>query len=130
MFLQRADILVVEDDEVLQATLTDLLMDKEGRAVTVVSTGANALAVLDAVRPRLLIIDITLPALDGIAAYRLIRERADVATVPVLFLAALTDAEIAVQIDKPTGPYRRLNKPFNIRDFDAAVHDLMAEATR
>jgi CheY-like chemotaxis protein len=77
MTAQQSVILVVEDDVAVRDLLATALADKPHRTVTPVSNGAEALAFLDAVRPHLITLDVTMPGIDGIALYKKIRERDD-----------------------------------------------------
>ncbi len=114
-------ILVVEDDQAVRYLLTESLSETEGWSVTAVEDGAKALAVLDTIRPDLVILDVRLPGMDGFEVYRLIRERADMAEVPVLFASA----ERRPRADKLVGPFQWLRKPFDLAGLDAAVTDLL-----
>ncbi|HKC73898.1 MAG TPA: response regulator, partial [Chloroflexota bacterium] len=81
-------ILVVEDDQATRLLLRDTLSEVEGWVVTVVEDGAKALEALNSVQPHLIVLDVNMPGLDGLAVYRLLRERANLAEVPVLFVTA------------------------------------------
>ena len=92
-------------------------------AVTAVSNGAEALAFLDAVQPHLITLDITLPGIDGIALYKMIRERATLDDVPVLFISA----QDRRQTEALGGRFTWMNKPFDINKLDKAITALLAE---
>src|SRR5579862_4437868 len=123
MARQRSDILVVDDDRAIRTLLTDLLTTNPARHVYTAADGTAALTFLTLVRPDLIVLDIRLPGLDGIALYRLIRQRAVLDDVPVLFLSAL-DRALTATLD---GHFAWLSKPFEPDDLEALVADLLGE---
>ena len=65
-------VLVVNDDEALREMLSDALQS-EGYAVLTAANGAEALAILEATRPALILADVLMPVMDGptfLRAYR------------------------------------------------------------
>ncbi len=66
--LPEVSVLVVDDDRDIRDTLRELLQ-QEGYTVATASDGAAALRELHRVRPRLILLDLTMPGLDG-ASFR------------------------------------------------------------
>ena len=60
----RALVLVVDDDPDIRLTLHDIL-ENEGYAVVLASNGADALAALKLIKPRLILLDLSMPVMDG-----------------------------------------------------------------
>ena len=114
-------ILVVEDDQATRTLLRDALSEVEGWVVTVVDDGAKALEALTNVQPHLIVLDVNMPGLDGLEVYRLLRDRAGLAEVPVLFVTATPPAPI----DGMTGQHGYLAKPFDVDDLIAVAADLL-----
>lgn len=79
-----APILVVDDDAKI-VSLVRAYLEREGFAVVTAADGSAALAAIREARPRLVVLDVMLPELDGIAVTRLVREHSD---VPILMLSA------------------------------------------
>lgn len=85
-------ILIVEDDEGVQASLTTLLRE-EGYEVEIARDGSEALSRLsDGPPPSLILLDLSMPRMDGVEFRS--RQLADsrVANVPVIVLSARPDA--------------------------------------
>jgi CheY-like chemotaxis protein len=80
-------ILVADDDAGTRALLRDALATVDGWVATAVADGAAVLRLLESVQPDLIVLDVTLPGLDGVAAYQLLRAGAPHRSVPVLFLS-------------------------------------------
>ena len=79
------ELLVVDDDRPIRRMLERTLA-AEGYGVTTVADGGAALAAVERSVPDLLILDVAMPGLDGLAVAR--RVRAKGLPVPILFLTA------------------------------------------
>src|SRR5688572_420968 len=82
-----ARILVVDDEPALRDVLTMVLED-EGYAVASAANGAEALAMVAHVRPAVVITDIMMPVLDGIALCQALTTDPATAHVPVVITSA------------------------------------------
>lgn len=79
-----APILVVDDDPKI-VTLVRTYLEREGFSVVTAANGRAALAAITGSEPRLIVLDIMLPELDGLALMRILRERSE---VPIVLLSA------------------------------------------
>lgn len=69
-------VLLVDDDSSVRVTLTRILADcPEVEVVGEAATGVKAVASVERLRPHLVIMDIRMPRMDGIAAAREIRDK-------------------------------------------------------
>jgi DNA-binding response OmpR family regulator len=91
-----ARILIVDDHADTRALLSQFVA-AEGHAASVAASGEEALLVLDAVRPDMILLDAVMPGLDGFETCRRIKARADTAHVPVIFMTGLAETEHVVQ---------------------------------
>ncbi len=108
-------ILVVDDDPAILMTVADIL-EFEGYSVQTASNGAEALAVLDDVRPRLILLDMRMPVLDGWSFSLILKERGF--SSPVVVMTAAQDAgRWAREIDAAA----YLSKPFDLNDLLSTV---------
>ena len=83
------DILMVEDEKEL-ANLLSIFIEKAGYTVLRAASGEEALACLEKEQAKLLLLDITLPGIDGFTVLREVRK---VGSVPVLIISARVDKE-------------------------------------
>lgn len=83
------DILLVEDHEELNH-LIKVFLEREGYHTVGVRSGEEALVFLERERVKLIILDVSLPNLDGFAVCARIREHSG---TPILFLSARVDKE-------------------------------------
>ena len=70
---EALDVLVAEDNEVNQILFTQMLM-ASGLRFRLVDNGEEAVAVFRASRPRMILMDISMPVMNGLQASRAIRE--------------------------------------------------------
>ncbi len=86
MMRQQEDrpILVVEDEEIVSEVVARYLR-REGFRVKVAADGASALALAAADEPRLVVLDLMLPDMDGLEVCRQLRAQS---SVPILILTA------------------------------------------
>jgi CheY-like chemotaxis protein/HPt (histidine-containing phosphotransfer) domain-containing protein len=86
---RRLRILVVEDNKVNQKVVTAILK-KRGHAVTLASTGHEALSTLERERFDVVLMDVQMPEMDGFEATGLIREKekVDGEHVPIIAMTA------------------------------------------
>ncbi len=103
------DILMVEDEKELAALLR-LYMEKAGYIVQWAASGEEALVCLQKGMPKMLLLDITLPGIDGFAVCREVRKTG---SVPILIISARVGKEDQLNgfrlgaddyIEKPVDP--------------------------
>ena len=103
-------ILLVDDEEDSRATLSELLEMKEF-TVTTTDTGEKALKLLENSRFDLVLTDLFMPRIDGIALTRAVKSMG--LTVPVIVMTGFATIEAAVETMK-AGASDFITKPFNI----------------
>ncbi|MGH9012219.1 MAG: response regulator transcription factor [Acidimicrobiia bacterium] len=118
--------ILVVDDEANIADLVELYLRKEGFRVLKAGTGEDGLAAAKRERPRLVVLDVGLPGIDGLEVCR--RLRADVSlgggNIPVIFLTA-RDSEIDRILGLEMGGDDYLTKPFSPRELVARVKAIL-----
>lgn len=97
-----ARVLLVEDDPRL-ADLTAQYLGQNGLAVSVETRGDRALARFTQAQPDIVLLDLMLPGLDGVAVCRELRK---ISTVPVIMLTALdTDLNQVIGLEAGADDY-------------------------
>jgi two-component system, cell cycle response regulator DivK len=79
-------ILIVEDVEFNRDLLTQLLEDDF--ELVAVSDGQSGIAAAERERPDLILMDLSLPVIDGWEAARLLKAHADLRSIPIIALTA------------------------------------------
>ena len=114
--MEKGTILVV-DDEPNIADLVDLYLAREGFRVLKAPDGMAGLQAMRDHRPRLIVLDVGLPDLDGLEVCRRIRATSQ---VPVIFLTA-RDGEVDRVLGLELGADDYLTKPFSPAELVARV---------
>lgn len=119
-------IIVAEDDEIVAEIVRETLF-QAGHAVGVVENGLDALNVIRAKRPDMVILDCSLPGMTGVQIVRQMRIEYDLFNTPVLMLTArtsATDEDLAMY----AGANEYMRKPFVPTKLVAMVDRLLQEA--
>jgi two-component system alkaline phosphatase synthesis response regulator PhoP len=119
-------ILLVEDEQSLREALK-LNLELEGYQVETADTGTKAVMTFSNEYFDLIILDIMLPEMDGIAVCESIRLKND--TIPILFLSAKsTPADRVAGLKKGGDDY--LTKPFNLEELLLRVNKLLKKSEK
>lgn len=118
-----SDILVIDDEPDVRGLVVQLL-ERAGHATTVAADGREGLRMLYGGHPDLVVLDVTMPAMDGWQVLERIRDLSD---VPVLMLTAR-----ASELEKVRGFHAGaddyLVKPFGRQELVARVSALLRRA--
>src|SRR5471030_1854400 len=109
--------IVVADDESNIAELVELYLAREGYRVVTAATGKAALDAVERARPRLVVLDVGLPDIDGLEVCRRLRRTS---SIPVIFLTA-RDGEIDRILGLELGADDYITKPFSPAELEDAV---------
>lgn len=121
-------IMAVDDDVEVLETLGRVLKH-EAFEVTLASSGAQALKILENDRPDMLILDIIMPEMDGITVCRRLRSDPRFASLPILFLTAKGSTDDIVNgLDAGADDY--VVKPFELAELRARVAALLRRGSR
>jgi two-component system response regulator MprA len=114
-------ILVVDDERAIRDAL-QMILTRRGYEVLLATDGEEALDMVEALRPDLVILDVLLPRMDGLTACRRLRARGD--DVPVLMLTARdTIGDRVTGLE--TGADDYLVKPFATDELVARMRALL-----
>ncbi len=120
-----ARILVADDDQNVQRMLRYTL-EQEGYEVVIAADGAEALRLWEAEQPACILLDVTLPKLDGYqVATKLRSQEPSGVHVPIIMLTAERDVEQKVR-GLRAGADDYLVKPFHPAELIARIKSLLA----
>jgi DNA-binding response OmpR family regulator len=121
-------VLIVEDDPDI-AELVARYLQKAGFVADRAASGREALQMIAARAPDLLVLDLMLPHVDGLEVCRLIRANEATAAIPIIMLTARAEeSERIVGLEVGADDY--LAKPFSPNELVARVRALMRRAQR
>jgi two-component system response regulator MprA len=114
------DVLLAEDDRAVRESLVRALT-LEGYAVSAVTNGAQALEHLREQAADLVLLDVSMPVIDGLTACRVLRSEGN--QVPILMLTARTETSDRVAgLDAGADDY--MPKPFDLDELFARMRAL------
>ena len=118
-------VMIVEDEPGLAEVLA-INLQASGYEALVVHDGLEALYVLDRETPSAILLDLHLPQISGFRLIQLLKQRTDVASIPVIVITALSfqEAEEAVR----AGADDFLTKPFSPDEVVERVNRVVARA--
>ena len=120
-----ASTILVVDDEQNIVKLARLYLNKDGFQVEAAYDGAEALEKAKSLRPDLIILDIMMPEMDGLAVCRELRKTSN---VPIIILTARDD-DVDRIVGLELGADDYITKPFNPRELVARVKAVLRRAS-
>jgi two-component system cell cycle response regulator DivK len=121
-----ATILIVEDNEA-NRLLASAVLERDGFRVEMAGNSKEALDLLAARTPDLILMDVQLPGVDGLSFTRTLKEDEKMAAIPVVALTALAmlgDRERTLE----AGCAGYISKPINTRTFADEVRKYLPSA--
>jgi len=118
-----ARILVVDDEPQIRRSL-QVNLERSGYAVETVETGEDALNSFHNRRPDVVILDLIMPGMGGVAVVRRIRESS---TVPIIVLSAIGEEPRKVEALE-LGADDYMTKPFGMDELLARIRSLLRRA--
>jgi two-component system cell cycle response regulator len=111
-------VVIADDDPPMLQSLSLELEDLGHRVVACAEDGLNAVRLVQACKPDLVLLDIKMPGLDGIAASQLIMERRP---TPIILVSADSEADLVTRADA-AGVQAYLVKPVHTGHLRPAIH--------
>lgn len=111
---QKPTVLIADDDQAILDFLSKAL-SKFGYEVLKAKNGSEALSIIREVKPRLVLLDILMPGMDGVDICRVMRADIELAGIPVIFLSALEAARLHAVADQ-AGATDYLSKPTTLTE--------------
>jgi two-component system, OmpR family, response regulator len=117
--VERRVLIVDDEPSITDAVATALRY--EGFSTREVASGGDAVSAVDEFAPDIVILDVMLPGLDGLAIARRLRDRPE--PVPVIFLSARGATEDRIAGLALADDY--VAKPFSLAELVARVHSVL-----
>jgi two-component system, OmpR family, alkaline phosphatase synthesis response regulator PhoP len=123
MPIEKSKILVVDDER----DIVDLVahnLEREGFAVLRAYDGEEAMELIEREKPRLAILDIMLPGMNGLDLCRILRRKTRTEALPIIMLTAKGD-ELDKVLGLESGADDYVTKPFRVRELVARVRAVL-----
>lgn len=113
-------ILIVDDVMLNIDVLTDILCAKY--VIMAAVSGENAIKLLSRKRPDLVLLDVSMPGIDGFEVLRFMKEHEELANIPVIFVTGEHDADVEEK-GLALGAVDYVKKPYNAAVVEAKVRN-------
>jgi response regulator NasT len=114
---RRTRVVIAEDEALIRMDLAEMLADEGYEVVGQAADGQQAVELAERERPDLVILDVKMPVLDGIAAAERIAAQR---IAPVVMLTAFSQRDL-VERARDAGAMAYLVKPFSQSDLAPAI---------
>lgn len=121
--------ILVVDDEANIRELVRFNLEKEGFTVIEAVDGVTAISTVRAEKPDLVVLDLMLPALDGLEVCRVLKKDVATSGIPVIMLTAKAE-EIDKVLGLEMGADDYLTKPFSPRELLARIKAVLRRVNR
>jgi CheY-like chemotaxis protein len=116
-------LLIVDDDRLILKIVTDFFTP-HGYVIDQAEDGVEALRLLDAALPDVIVADVLMPNLDGWEFFEAIRRRPDTAAVPFVFLTTERDLPQRLR-GFHMGADDYITKPFDVEELHARIERIL-----
>jgi len=110
------DLLIIEDDTTTY-TILNGFFEAKGYSTKGMITGAQALNELKRTIPKVILLDIVLPDIDGFQICKTIKADVRLKNIPVYYITAIQESEVIENLEK-TGADGYFLKPFKFLQFE------------
>lgn len=114
--MAKGCVLVADDDPAIVGVLTSALEDEGYRVVT--TMGADTLRLAIILRPDVVLLDISMPGMDGVEVCQRLHQNPATAHIPVILMTARHDLSALARGAKADSA---LTKPFDLEELYATV---------
>ena len=121
-------ILVVEDESDVRQLFVDVLGDA-GFEIVEMTDGDGIVAKASSVDPALILLDLTMPNVDGFEALRLLKSDARTESIPVIVTSAQARTEVMIRV-RDLGASDFLVKPWKEGEVEFRIGQILRSSSR
>lgn len=114
-------VLIVDDVPDNVQLLNELLFD-QGLIVSIAKNGRQALKTVNVNKPDLILLDISMPDMDGFEVCQELKSSPETSDIPIIFLTALSETEDIMR-GFALGAVDYITKPFNLAEVQARINN-------
>jgi two-component system, OmpR family, alkaline phosphatase synthesis response regulator PhoP len=118
--MQRKRVLLIDDEMAIQTVVKFGLKMSANWDVLVANSGPEGILKAQTEQPDIILLDVMMPEMDGLATFRSLQEYHDTRSIPVIFLTAKAQAS-EKRLLSDVGVNGVITKPFNALDLAAQI---------
>lgn len=117
---EKRKLILIVDDIPDNLRVLGNIIKEEGYKIAIASNGRQALTIVNSILPDLILLDVSMPEMDGLEVCRRIKDDPKIADIPVIFLTARTDSEDVLK-GFEAGGVDYIPKPFKQKELLARI---------
>lgn len=117
-------VLIIDDDETIQTVVQFGLQLAVGWEVLTASSGTEGVITAQSGQPDVILLDVMMPDLDGIATFKLLQSNCTTQQIPVILLTAKAQTAEKFQF-KDLGVSGVITKPFNSLTLPGKIAEIL-----
>jgi DNA-binding response OmpR family regulator len=120
--------ILIADDERNIVTALEFLLQRNGYEVYIARNGEDALRLIEAHQPELVLLDVMMPVKSGYEVCQRMRERADLRHIKIIMLTA-KGRDVEMSKGLAIGADLYITKPFSTQELVAKIKGLLGAGT-
>jgi CheY-like chemotaxis protein len=122
-------ILIVDDEPLQRMLIRESLANDGSLTFSEAENGRQALKTAHAVKPDVVIVDVSMPQMDGFQVCRLFKDDQNLRAVQIILITARWNAEDLTRW-QAAGACTLIRKPFEVADLQTAVRNALIRASQ
>jgi putative two-component system response regulator len=110
--MSKSKTIFIVDDNDSNLTVAENALELHFQIITM-SSAARMFALLEKIRPDMILLDIKMPGMDGIEALKRLKKNHEFADIPVVFLTSVSDTSVEAAQGFEIGAVDFVTKPFS-----------------
>ncbi|HEY9826995.1 MAG TPA: response regulator [Stenomitos sp.] len=117
-------VLIIDDEETIQTIVQFGIEMAAGWKVITASSGSEGLSTAESASPDVILLDVMMPEMDGIATFKALQDNQNTAHIPVILLTAKAQTAEKRQFHE-LGVNGVITKPFNSLDLPGQIAKIL-----
>lgn len=117
-------VLIIDDEETIQTVVAFGIRMAVGWNVIAASSGAEGIRTAQSIKPDVILLDVMMPEMDGIATFKALQTNTTTEKIPVILLTAKAQAAEKRQFND-MGVSGIITKPFNALDLPGQISKIL-----
>lgn len=118
-------ILIIDDDVEIRHLLREYLETQDGYKTVLAGDGEEAARILDYVKPDLILLDVMLPKVSGVALIRLLKNITATRNIPIIFISGQFTHESFRRDGLEMGAADYFTKPLNLKNLRNRISEFL-----
>ena len=115
-------IVIIDDDQSV-LDVVEMVLSAEGYIVLTASNGEAGIELVKKEKPHLIILDVTMPKMNGYMVASLLSQKKPEKSIPVLLLTGTAQMAGGISFNTP-GVQRKLSKPFDYNELLEIINEM------